>query len=185
MFQDKNEFGSQRVSEFIDELLEELGSTPDLGEINEIRKIFRKKVPLHLRAYIAAALIQKSVSTPGLGTKSWKKKGKAAGTGNSAGFKADSGNSAAKDRRYRGEAIVLFVNAGRRQRFFARMVLNLLGDGSGVGEEKIGNIRIMDNYSFIEIAPDAEERALAILNASEHKGRPIVANRAKKRGEEE
>jgi len=53
----------------------------------------------------------------------------------------------------------------------------------GVAEESIGELRVMDNYSFVTIDPSVEELVIAGLNGKEFRGRPLSVNRAKKRDE--
>jgi ATP-dependent RNA helicase DeaD len=57
----------------------------------------------------------------------------------------------------------------------------MLMDSGQVVEEQIGDIRTMDNYSFINIDPAAEETAIQVLGSSEYKGRLLTVNRAKKK----
>jgi len=79
--------------------------------------------------------------------------------------------------------VTLFVSAGRRQRFYARIAIKLLLDIPGVADESVGDIRTMDNYSFIVVDPAVEEAVIAGLSGYDFKGRTLAANRARKRGE--
>jgi len=88
-----------------------------------------------------------------------------------------------RENRYRGEGVTLFVSAGRRQRFYARIAIKILLELPGVTEERIGDIRTMDNYSFIVVDPVVEDAIVAALNGYDFKGRTLAANRARKRGE--
>ncbi|MBU0936561.1 MAG: DbpA RNA binding domain-containing protein [Spirochaetes bacterium] len=88
-----------------------------------------------------------------------------------------------RENRYQGEGITLFVSAGRRQRFYARVALKLLEEVCGVKETAIGDIRTMDNYSFITIDPAVELAITDTLNGTPFKGRPLTVNLARKRDE--
>jgi hypothetical protein len=79
--------------------------------------------------------------------------------------------------------VTLFVSAGRRQRFYARVAIKQLLETPGVSSEQIGDIRTMDNYSFIVVDPAVEDTVLATLNGFDFKGRVLAANRARKKGE--
>ena len=59
----------------IDEALEEVKSSRDVSLLQECRSIFRARVPLHLRAYVAANLALKS--SPNLSAKNYSGHGKA------------------------------------------------------------------------------------------------------------
>jgi hypothetical protein len=221
------------MERLIDEIMEELRIPANVPVLHECRRLLRKKVPLHMRAYVAAALAYR-FSAPGI-----------TGSGSSAGAagkpvgsaraslpgKAQSGQKIGKDdsrkplpaeprkqdhqevrkeprtdsprkpqkeaqktearqevtreNRYQGEGVVLFVSAGRRQRFYAKVVLRTLIDSGKVQEDQIGDIRTMDNYSFINIAPEAEEAAIQILGSTEYRGRLLTVNKAKKKEDQD
>jgi len=189
-------FDEQVLSRLIDLSLDEVRSCPDVSVLNRYRQLFRKRVPLHLRAYVAARLLQRLESGAGMGGDKRKKdqpvasRKKAQEQSRERQPKAEAKEMPpeakepkTRHNRYRGEGVVLFVNAGRRQRFYARIAIGLLEDAPGVGASLVGDVRTMDNYSFIEVAPEAEDAAIAALTGFEFKGRSLVANRARKKGE--
>ncbi len=188
--------------------------------LHECRALFRKRVPLHLRSYVAAALLFDGAAGPmtstaaGLGkgarrpggqdpvgiedrqrgpkkdqkqaSRQEPKRGPAGGQGRSA--KRDEQAEPAsppvrRENRFQGEGVSIFISAGRRQRLYARVMLDMLNGLPGVAEESIGELRVMDNYSFVTIDPTVEERVIAGLNGKEFRGRPLSVNRAKKRDE--
>jgi hypothetical protein len=81
------------------------------------------------------------------------------------------------------EAATLFVSAGRKRHFYPRHVLELLEEG-GTPREKVGEIRLFDNYMFVQIAADAADEAISRLDGLEFKGRKLAVNHARKRDEE-
>lgn len=218
-----------------DEALAEVRASGNVALLQECRAIFRKRVPLTLRAYVAAALVLKGsgasrpadkrgrFAEPGRGAESGKgsRGDRNARPGNerqpdsrsrndaqpaSAQKKADKARKEAvvrevreprpaaesgeareprevRENRYRGEGVTLFVSAGRRQRFYARVAIKVLLDIPGVADGVVGDIRTMDNYSFIVVDPAVEDAVLAGLNGYDFKGRILAANRARKRGE--
>lgn len=225
---EKVRFDEQSVSRIIDQALDEVRSCADVASLHAYRQLFRRRVPLHLRAYVAARLLEVLASSGrgearkgqrgdatgksghgkpderiargqaaplGNGTGSKPKNDKAPRAGRKGDERRAEGQTRAgetpeevvqpktRQRRYRGEGVVLFVNAGRRQRFYARVAIAMLNDAPGVGEDFVGDVRTMDNYSFIEVAPEAEAAAIAALDGADFRGRSLVANRARKRGE--
>jgi len=192
----------------VEEALAEVQAAKDVSLLQECRAIFRKRVPLHLRAYVAAALALKGTAfTPaskGNAQQGAPKKTKSQ--------KADAGakeiearrrpqppvrEAAPRDmqtpekreqhepreNRYREEGVTLFVSAGRRQRFYARVAIKSLLDIPGVTETNIGDIRTMDNYSFINVDPAVEEIIISAMHGLDFKGRVLAVNRARKKGD--
>lgn len=88
-----------------------------------------------------------------------------------------------RERRYEGEGVTLFVSAGRRQRFYARVALDLLFETPGVSEEAVGEVRTMDNYSFITVDPAVEDLVIAAIDGRDFRGRALGVNRARKKGD--
>ncbi|HAP42944.1 MAG: hypothetical protein A2087_08985 [Spirochaetes bacterium GWD1_61_31] len=88
-----------------------------------------------------------------------------------------------RENRYQGEGLSVFVSAGRRQRFYARVALKILLEHCQLAEEQIGDIRTMDNYSFISVDPAVADSIIAKLNGHPFKGRPLTVNLARKRDE--
>ena len=211
------------MEDLIDEIMEELRVPANIPVLHECRTLLREKVPLTMRAYVAAALAYR-FATPGNTSSSRQaKKGQVEQRGgkpdtqrtpqmesqripprnphgearkgsrpeqvsdrsmehnNPQTRQAEPRHDFPRENRYQGEGIVLFVGAGRRQRFYARIALRMLIDSGQVKEEQIGDIRTMDNYSFINIDPAAEETAIRVLGQTEYKGRLLTVNRAKKK----
>lgn len=210
------------LSAIIDAALADVRSTVDIVSLGECRALFRKKVPLSLRSWVAASLLlscqaapagrgrqhskpqaaktERETVTPPSQTKakilapapqpaaktSPKEKHKPEQTRTERPERTEKtaeNNQYTRDNRYQGEGVTLFVSAGRRQRFYARVALKLLSDICGVPETAVGDIRTMDNYSFITIDPAVEETITSTLNGSPFKGRPLTVNLARKRDE--
>ena len=196
-----------------DEALAEVRAAGDVALLQECRSIFRKRVPFNLRAYVAAALALKGAGggRPSAsrgrvaddGRRESRSKGEPRKDGRQQQQVAQKAPAPKKqekqqrepeprearapaeprENRYRGEGVTLFVSAGRRQRFYARVAVKILLEVPGVSDESVGDIRTMDNYSFVVVDPAVEEAVIAALNGYDFKGRTLAANRARKRGE--
>ncbi|PKL08808.1 MAG: hypothetical protein CVV51_07005 [Spirochaetae bacterium HGW-Spirochaetae-7] len=216
-----------------DEALAEVRAAGDVALLQECRAIFRRRVPLHLRAYVAAVLALRSSgrqpdhrrqgpevsrkprddrasrdgekrkdgrpgkAVPAQGAETTRKpeRNRPAGRGVStgrdvstgreepAGHDVSVGHDEPRENRYRGEGVTLFVSAGRRQRFYSRIAVKILLEVPGVSGETIGDIRTMDNYSFIVVDPAIEDSVISALHGYDFKGRILAVNRARKKGE--
>jgi len=194
-----------------DEALAEVRATADVALLQECRAIFRARVPFNLRAYVAAALALKYAG--GSRQPEKRSRDGKGGRGRAEGRPDNRAESVARqpakqakpkkeekparepeakepreprevrENRYRGEGVTLFVSAGRRQRFYARVAVKMLLDIPGVADEQVGDVRTMDNYSFIVVDPAVEDAVIAALNGYDLKGRTLAVNRARKRGE--
>ena len=50
-----------------------------------------------------------------------------------------------------------------------------------MSQEDIGQVKVLDNYSFVEINPDKAQMAIDSLNGTELRGRKITVNFARKK----
>lgn len=224
-----NEAQKAMIAERLRSALERVHDSSGLDALQECRSLFRRGVPLHLRAYVAAALLLEGSEGGGSrrgrdgrgprergpngrgpdergkreqapGGRAQARDGKSRGSErparSAAGGESDKAGPARpspegegreppkrRERRYEGEGVTLFVSAGRRQRFYARVALDLLFETPGVSEEAVGDVRTMDNYSFITVDPAIEELVIAALDGRDFRGRALGVNRARKKGD--
>jgi RNA recognition motif-containing protein len=79
----------------------------------------------------------------------------------------------------------LFFSVGRSRRVFPREILGLINTKTAISREDIGAIRILDNYSFVQVRDTAAEKIIEALNGTVFRGRPLTVNYAKSRKDEE
>jgi len=200
-------------------ILEGIRAAGDAERLDEARSLFRSAVPLHLRAYVAAAMLLEALDRgeprgrrDGAGRDSRREEGRKRGK-DAAGAreprqdapKARQAKEARdeprrepkaerppleelpeariKEGRLTGEGVTLFVGMGRRQRMNARSLYRLLSDLTGLEEDQVGEVRSRDNYSFVEVAPDAVEAVIAALDGAAVRGRRLTVSLARKRDE--
>lgn len=205
----RKSFPREDAKVLIDNLLEEVRSVSNPVALNDCRSLFRSRVPLHLRSYVASALILKSLgieSVPRKNGKGFRPKGHDREApirkdGQTPGPLADRGPSSSQKPRpesksvseeesrlrkclFAGEGTTLFFSMGRRQRFTAQNVLRVLSNISGIEETDIGRIRTFDNYTFVNVHPAAADLLIQDLDGTQYKGRKLVVNRARARKED-
>lgn len=128
-------------------ILEKIKKEEDPQVLDYYRKIIRKTVPIHMRAYVAAYLLK---SQP---------------------FSIKNGS----------ETKTLFVSVGKSKRIFARDIANHFSINLDVPPDNIKNIKVLENYSFVDISSDQAQAAIDKLNGTLLKGRKISVNFARKK----
>jgi hypothetical protein len=78
----------------------------------------------------------------------------------------------------------LFFSAGRSRRVYPREILGLINTKTAIPKENIGAIRILDNYSFVQVRDTVAEQIIEALNGQMFRGRPLTVNYAKSRRDE-
>jgi ATP-dependent RNA helicase DeaD len=127
--------------------------------LNNYRKLIRKNVPLHLRGYLTAYL-----------------------------FKLNAGASGAlgaeKPAVAAGPMQTLFLSIGKNRKVFPRDLVKLFKKQLGLEQNEIGTIKVLDNYSFVDVPTHAARKAIESMNGIEFHGRPITVNFARKKKSE-
>jgi RNA recognition motif-containing protein len=75
----------------------------------------------------------------------------------------------------------LFLSMGKNRRLFPRDLIQLFMDRLKAQRSQIHEIKILDNYSFVEVDSSLGERAIKELSGIEFKGRKLAVNYARKR----
>jgi hypothetical protein len=83
------------------------------------------------------------------------------------------------------ESLRLFFSVGRSRRVFPREILGLINTKTAIAREDIGAIRILDNYSFVQVRDTVAEKIIDALNGMDFRGRPLTVNYARSRRDEE
>jgi len=153
-------------------MLNDIHDTNDPEELNAYRAIFRKYVPLFSRAYVAAYLLRnlKGVSIPSTRPSRLSARDNAPSRENS---------SAASQQR--DGFTTLFVGVGRSRRVYPRDIMGLLSEQAKLSKDDIGTIKILDNYSFVDVVNDKTQATIEKLNNFEFRGRALAVNFAKKK----
>jgi ATP-dependent RNA helicase DeaD len=80
-------------------------------------------------------------------------------------------------------ATTLFLSIGKNRRVYPRDLVQLLVAVGGVTKAEVGEIKILDNYSFVEVEEKTAAAVISRLDGIEYRGRSLTVNFAKKREE--
>jgi hypothetical protein len=143
----------EKLKQQIEQILKDIHEEEDPDEMNAYRKLIKKRVPLFRRTYFAAYLL-KYFSKSQKQTKQTDKSG---------------------------DFATVFVGVGKNRKVFPRDLIQLFTNVDGVKSEDIGQIKILDNYSFIELSKDKAQAAIDELSGKEYRGRKLNVNYARKK----
>ncbi len=75
----------------------------------------------------------------------------------------------------------LFISIGKNRRVYPRDLINLFTKNLRLKRSEIGEIKVLDNYSFMDISLDHASEAITKLSGVNFRGRRITVNRARKK----
>ena len=84
-----------------------------------------------------------------------------------------------------GEAKYLFFSIGKNRRLFPREIISLLMNKTSAAREDIGTIRILDNYSFIQVRDTKADEIINTITGQKFRGRTLTVNYAKTKDSQE
>lgn len=209
----KNRPTDDAIAQRIGEILEAIKTPEHADDIIEIRKIVRKNVPFFFRSYFAAYLLKDALSggrgqrdrdrkEPKREREGGQLRDREGGQPRKGGAPLDAKRSREEPRRENREerrpeekkgermpplpegveAATLFVSAGRKRHFYPRHLLELFAD-AGIPRESIGEIRLFDNYTFVQILASDANEAVEKLDGAPFKGRKLTVSFARKKEE--
>ncbi|MDR1507579.1 MAG: DbpA RNA binding domain-containing protein [Treponema sp.] len=199
--------GSSRFAGKVDEeslvrriraLLDEIQGDADPHLLNRYRSIFRKEVSFFRRSYLAAYLLLLADQGKPQGRRREAPAGNREGQPRRRGGRADEparGGERREDFKPQEEAHFLpeeeaarlFVSIGRNRKVFPREIIGLLSTKARIARGDIGGIRILDNYSFVQVRVSVADAVIEALNGQGFRGRTLTVSyaRTKKEGDAE
>lgn len=156
------------LDEFFQNLLQSIKLDSNIAELDQYRKVFRKHVPFWMRSYAAAYLIRQL-----------NREGRLDDTVRTT--PAATGNR--PQPRTLAEPVSIFFGAGRSRRTNPREIVKILLEHAGIDRSAIGEIKILDNYSFIDVEKEVAPTVIQKLENFNLRGRPVKVNFAKKKEE--
>ncbi|MBN2651552.1 MAG: DbpA RNA binding domain-containing protein [Spirochaetales bacterium] len=155
----------------IEDILKIIQEEADPDLLNEYKKIIKKNVKLHLRGYLTAYLFM-NANTKNIKPRSIKLE--------------ENKNRASREksrektpREPNPDMTALFVSIGKNRRVFPKDLANLFASTLEVDKSEIGDIKILDNYSFVEVPNNLAELAIEKLNKQLFRKTSISVNYSK------
>ncbi len=144
-------FNSDDLKPVVESLIEQVRNQEDLELLSAYKKAFKKQVPFALRSWVTAYLFKELAQKKGTG------------------------------RRTIADGTSLFVSIGRNRKVYPKDLVHLFVNTGKVAREDIGDIKILENYSFITISKSAADEAIDNLDGIDYRGRKLTVNHAKKK----
>lgn len=132
-------------------IVKQIKEEEDPELLNKYKKLIKKTVPITMRAYLSAYLFKKALE----------------------------GESPAP--LSGGDKQTIFVSIGKNKKVFPRDLSRLFRKTLDLHPRDIGNIKVLDNYSFVDIPQSQAQRAIELMDGIEFRGRNITVNFARKK----
>lgn len=165
-------FDPQRMKEQIEQIVQNIHHDEDPIELNKYRAYVRKYTNVFNRGYILAYLLKQAIegkeSRPSRGGRKQGKQGKQGKQEREIAPENDGKQS-------------IFVSIGRSKRVRSRDLIAFFTSADAINQDDIGQVKVLDNYSFIEVSADKAKQAIDELNGKELRGRKLTVNYARRK----
>ena len=166
----------EKAKRNLKEILDKIHIDTDIKELEEYQKMYKKEISLFKRSWTAAWLFMyydkretpKAAENPAKSVKS-----------KPAGGKPNTDISLSEE-----ESKRLFISIGKNRRLFPREVITLIMTNTTTAREDIGMIRILDNYSFVQVRDTKADEIIEKLSGHRFRGRTLTVNFAKSKSAE-
>jgi len=195
-------FDKEKAKRNLEGILEKFNTDTDIALLHEYHKLYKKEVSLFKRSWAAAWLFMyydkretpsphpagsprvidsprsvgstRPADSPRTADKQEKVKGKKEDDSDIKKTSATVETSLPEE-----ESKMLFISIGKNRRLFPREVITLIMSKCSVAREDIGVIRILDNYSFVQVKDTKADEIIATLTGLKFRGRTLTVNYAK------
>ena len=198
-FRQNREIDLNQAAAYLKDVVAKVKANPD--ELETLKKVFKKNVPLMLRSYVAAYLLKNSSGAifrfnkfggerEDFHANREERFNRYERTENQNEEAAPTEAREPRERFTRVQidpenAEVVFVSIGRNRRVFPRDLVGLFISVAGIEKERIGDIRVLANYSFVQLFKEDAEKAISALNGHVYRGRALSVSYSKQRPEGE
>jgi len=204
-----------QIASFLSDALKsvEESTESEIQILNQVKKLFKKNVGFSRRNYVAALLVKQALSNSRsrFGRNEGKNSRGDDRFGRDNRFKNDRSERNSRSSRTEREgrkndifdessverekaprvqidpalAGTVFIGIGRNRHVFPRDLVGLLISAAGLERERIGDIRVLANYSFIQLYKEDCEKVIEKLNGYDYRGRKLVVNLSRQKGEDD
>ncbi len=170
----------QALAGALRDILAKVRSEAGSQDLERYLRLVRRNAPLSMRAYVAAYLLRSMYGAHFAGAPA-PERGKAAERPR----ERPAGRPEQRPPQEKPAGFTrLFISAGKSRGIFPKDLVAHFTRVLKVERSRLGDIRVLDNYSFLEIDSTLAQKAIHALSGSQLKGRQITVNYARKREDE-
>jgi RNA recognition motif-containing protein len=163
----------EKAKRNLEDILDKIHSGTDNSLLYEYNRLYRKEISLFKRSLTAAWLFMyyDQKETPAMRPKKLERRERAVTPSETSSLEEE-------------DAKKLFISIGKNRRLFPREIITLIMSKTSSAREDIGAIKILDNYSFVQVRNTRADEIIGALNGIRFRGRTLTVNYAKPKAEE-
>jgi hypothetical protein len=162
-------FGDDEFLDFVRTVVGKVKSGEDAEEIIRLQKLFKKNIPFGMRnnvgVFIAKMYLERNEHS------SYGQEHR--------DFSHRTFHNMLDD----AKSVTIYIGVGRTRHVFLRDIISLLVEKGDLPRSRIGEIRVLDSYTFVQLHADDADDVIAKLSGCEFHGRNITVGYSRKNDE--
>jgi hypothetical protein len=195
------EIDEEKAAEFLENAVEKITTEEDIDTLVELAKLFKKYVPLTRRKYVIAYMLKESLKhfhSFGRGSRNARNNDRRSGRDFKNDYKnfkteykaSDSAVTETEERPHHprveidpDKATSIFISIGKNRRVYPRDLVGLIVAVGEIDRERIGDIKVLANYSFVQLYTEDCQKVIDKLNGYSYRGRILAVSFSRQKGE--
>ena len=196
------EINENQVADYLQNATDRVRSSENADLLSDLSKLFKKNVPLTVRKYVIAYMLKESLKhyhSFGGGRRNDKNERNGRGRNDFRAQKSErtfesaaAGEQPAEERPRHprveidpADATSIFISIGKNRRVYPRDLVGILIAVAGIDRERIGDIKVLANYSFVQLYTADAQTAIDKLNGYDYRGRKLAVSYSRQKSEDE
>ena len=188
------EIDEEKAAEFLENAVEKITTEEDIDTLVELAKLFKKYVPLTRRKYVIAYMLKESLKhfhSFGRGSRNARNNDRRSVRDFKNDYKnfkteykaSDSAVTETEERPHHprveidpDKATSIFISIGKNRRVYPRDLVGLIVAVGEIDRERIGDIKVLANYSFVQLYTEDCQKVIDKLNGYDYRGRKLAVS---------
>lgn len=201
------EVNEEKTADFLENAVSKITTEEDIDTLTQLIKLFKKNVPLSRRKYVTAYMLKETLKHYHSFSKNNNRNGRNSGHNHEDrnyknDYKAQNRNEKSfgeneeiseTEERARtprvqidpDKATSIFIGIGKNRRVYPRDLVGLLIAVAGIERDRIGDIKVLANYSFVQLYTEDAQTAIDKLNEYSYRGRKLAVSYSRQKSDEE
>lgn len=192
------EINENQVADFLQNATDKVRTTEDVDILTDLAKLFKKNVPLTVRKYVIAYMLKDALKHYHSYGNNRRNDRNDRNQKNRNEYKQQrqERNSAAEENTEEriphervtipeDQATSIFISIGKNRRVYPRDLVGILIAIAGLERDRIGDIKVLANYSFVQLYTADAPTAIEKLNGYEYRGRKLAVSYSRQKSDEE
>lgn len=201
------EINEAQLEDFLKNATDKVRTSENVDLLSDLNKLFKKNVPLTVRKYVIAYLLKEALKHyhPFNGRRErFERNDRNERNGRNRqernNFRQERAErpaepaeapAATEEERPRhprveipeDQATSIFISIGKNRRVYPRDLVGILIAIAGIDRERIGDIKVLANYSFVQLYTEDAQTAIDKLNGYDYRGRKLAVSYSRQKSD--